>query len=363
MEILDINFMNFRNLKDKQLKFDSKFNLFLGKNGQGKTSILEAIYFAATGQSFRTKHLKEMISYGNVRLGSLINYKDKFDDKSICVKTIATKKEYYYNKKKTKYSEFLGRMNIISFIPEDINLITGSPMIRRAFFDYEISQSNVSYYEYLRDYNKVLKIRNSYLKSRDTKNPLYEIYNEKFFELASKIILMRKEYVKKISILLNLNYRKLFDEKSELYLKYSSSLENLDKKTAEEIKELLIEKQKKIDYREKSLGYSLVGPQKDDYVFELNSNSAKSFSSQGEKKSIIFALKIAEIDMIIKDKGEAPVFLIDDISSYFDALRKESIIKYFENRNVQVFLSSTDGLGIKSKNFYVSDGDIDEQSE
>ena len=111
---------------------------------------------------------------------------------------------------------------MISFIPEDISLITGSPMLRRSFFDYEISQSNVTYYELLKDYNKVLKVRNSYLKSRDTGNPLYEIYNEKFYELASKIILMRKEYVKKISILLNLNYRKLFDEKSELYLKYSS---------------------------------------------------------------------------------------------------------------------------------------------
>jgi DNA replication and repair protein RecF len=355
--------MNFRNLKDKQLKFDPKFNLFLGKNGQGKTSILEAIYFAVSGQSFRTKHLKEIIRYGNIKLGSLVSYKDRFDDKSICVKTIGTKKEFYYNKKKTKYSEFLGRVNIISFIPEDINLITGSPMLRRAFFDYEISQSNVTYYEFLKDYNKVLKVRNSYLKSRDTSNPLYEIYNEKFYELASKIILMRKEYVKKISILLNLNYRKLFDEKSELNLKYSSFSEELDKKSSEEIKDLLIEKQKKVDYREKSLGYSLVGPQKDDYVFELNNNSAKSFSSQGEKKSIIFALKIAEIDMIIKDKGEAPVFLIDDISSYFDALRKASIIKYFENRNVQVFLSSTESLGIKSKNFYVSDGDVSELSE
>jgi DNA replication and repair protein RecF len=120
---------------------------------------------------------------------------------------------------------------------------------------------------------------------------------------------------------------------------------------------------KKLNFREKKLGYSLVGPQKDDFVFELNNNPAKSYSSQGEKKSIIFALKIAEIDMIIKDKGEAPVFLIDDISSYFDSLRKESIIKYFENRNVQVFLSSTESLNIKSKNFIVSDGDIIEQSE
>ena len=133
MQILDMNMINFRNLDDEHLEFDRRFNLFLGKNGQGKTSILEAIYFTMTGKSFRTSKNKEMIKYGYHKMGSFVNYEDKIALKSLSVKIDEKKKFYSYNKKNVKYGEFLGKINVISFIPEDIELIIGSPSVGGLF--------------------------------------------------------------------------------------------------------------------------------------------------------------------------------------------------------------------------------------
>lgn len=359
MQVININYLNFRNLANSKLEFDSRYNLFLGKNGQGKTSVLEAIYFAVSGKSFRTKNNKEIINYNKNSTGSLINYRDKNSVKSIGVKLDNSKKEYKLNKKNVKYDEFLGRVNAISFIPDDINLILGSPSIRRSFFDYEISQGNEIYFNLLKDFDKVLKVRNRYLKEKKLKDPMYEIYTDKFISLAIKISKRRQEYIKKLSILLNLNYRKLFDINSELKLVYKGVVDNFAREESEIEKEFR-QKLKELENNEKYRGHSLIGPQKDEYIFYLNNQDSKSYSSQGEKKSIIFSLKVAEIDMFIKEKGESPIFIIDDISSYFDSIRKESIINYFKNREVQLFISSTEDLGMESKNFHICKGEVNE---
>ena len=176
MKVLEINYINFRNLIDANVKFSPKINLFLGKNGQGKTSIIEAIYFTATGKSFRTSKNPDMIKYGKSKVGCFIEYEDKINRKNLSVKIDAQKKEYSFNRKKISYDEFYGKVNVISFIPEDIELIMGSPSIRRRFFDGEISQGNEEYFRNLKEYTKLLKIRNKYLKEKDYKNEMFQIW-------------------------------------------------------------------------------------------------------------------------------------------------------------------------------------------
>lgn len=358
MEILEINYINFRNLIDGSVKFFPKLNLFFGKNGQGKTSLLEAVYFNATGKSFRTSKANEMMKYGVKRTGVYIVYRDNIGKKTLTVKFNDNKKEYYYNNKKVPYDEFYGKLNVVTYIPEDIVLITGSPSIRRTFFDGEIAQTNSEYFQDLKNYNKLLKIRNKYLKEERTKDTEYLVYEDEFIKYGAKVIEKRLEYVQKISIILNLNYRKLFDNKKELSLSYECHLGNIKKLSLKEIEELLREKIKKNFSQEKRYGFSLCGPQKDDFLFILNGHEAKSTASQGEKKSIIFSLKLSEIDMVIREKKENPVLIIDDISSYFDSNRKESILNYLEKRNIQVLVSSTGDLGIDSNDFYVEGGEI-----
>ena len=249
-------------------------------------------------------------------------------------------------------------MNIISFIPEDIEIVIGNPGVRRNFFNYEISQARKDYLRSIVDFEKILKIRNKLIREKKTGEEIYKIYNEKFVEEGVNIIVHRREFIRNISILLNLNYRKLFDEKSELKLKYECFLGEVEKKSREELKEKFEELCIRKAERERFLGYSLIGPQKDDFVFELNGKNAKSFSSQGEKKSIIFSLKISEIDMLVKEKNEYPVFIMDDIASYFDEIRKKSILDYFVNKKIQCFITSTEDLKIKGKRFIVDKGKV-----
>ena len=252
----------------------------------------------------------------------------------------------------------MGLLNIISFIPEDIEIVIGNPGVRRNFFNYEISQARKDYLRSIVDFEKILKIRNKLIREKKTGEEIYKIYNEKFVEEGVNIIVHRREFIRNISILLNLNYRKLFDEKSELKLKYECFLGEVEKKSREELKEKFEELCIRKAERERFLGYSLIGPQKDDFVFELNGKNAKSFSSQGEKKSIIFSLKISEIDMLVKEKNEYPVFIMDDIASYFDEIRKKSILDYFVNKKIQCFITSTEDLKIKGKRFIVDKGKV-----
>lgn len=358
MKILEINYINFRNLIDRNVKFSPKINLFLGKNGQGKTSLIEAIYFSATGKSFRTSKNIDMIKHGKNKVGCYIEYEDRISKKNLSIKIDSLKKEYSSNRKKISYDEFYGKVNVISFIPEDIELIVGTPAVRRKFFDGEISQGSEEYFKNLKEYNKLLKIRNKYLKEGNYKNEMFSIYQEEFIKYGAKLIKKRLEYIKNISIILNLNYRKLFDNKKELSLKYSSFLGDIKKIDLKYIEDLFREKIKEEFFKEIRYGYSNVGPQKDDFLFLLDEREAKSFSSQGEKKSIIFSLKLSEIDMILKEKKENPIFLIDDVSSYFDSIRKENILEYLKKRDIQVIITSTDKMDIEAQIFYVKAGEI-----
>lgn len=359
LEILEINYVNFRNLQDGNVKFFPKLNLFYGKNGQGKTSLLEALYFNSTGKSFRTTKSSEMMKYGHKRTGVYVVYKDNIGEKTLTVKfNNEDKKEYSYNGKRVQYDEFYGKLNVVTYIPEDIILITGSPSVRRNFFDGEIAQTSSEYFQELKNFNKILKIRNKYLKEKKHKEPEFAIYQDEFVKYGAKIIEKRMEYVKKISIILNLNYRKLFDDKKELSLQYQCHLGNTKKMNLKEIEVALKKRTEEKLGQELRYGFSLSGPQKDDFLFFLNSYEAKSTASQGEKKSIIFSLKLSEIDMVLREKKESPILIIDDISSYFDSNRKDSILNYLEKRNIQVFISSTGELGINTEDFYVEKGEI-----
>ncbi|MGM0508403.1 MAG: DNA replication/repair protein RecF [Fusobacteriota bacterium] len=357
MQINTSTFLNFRNLKKDKLKFEPNLNIFYGQNGQGKTNLLEMLYFNITGKSFRTNKVKELINHEKDRLKVFSNYSDMIGNKNIAV-SINNKKEYYYNKTKVKYDEFIGKVNAISFIPEDISLVIGSPSIRRNFFDYEISQANFKYYQNLKEYNKILKSRNKLLKTKNTRGDIFVLYNEKFIDYSIKILKKRLDFSKNLSRLLNLKYRKLFDLESELKLKYISFIGEIEKLSENQIREKILKKMEKVKKRENRYGYSLVGPQKDKYKFLLNEKNARHYSSQGEKKSIVFALKIAEIDIMIKEKKEYPIFLIDDISSYLDFKRKNNIIEYFKNKKIQTFITSTEKVDLEGNNFYIEKGRI-----
>ena len=359
MYLNQISYSNFRCLEDKKIDLDRNFNLIYGKNGQGKTSFIESVHFLATGKSFRTKKIKEIFRYNRNRVTVFGKYTGKNDiENTVAVDINEDRKDFYFNRNKSRYIDYVGLINIISFIPEDIELIVGNPGVRRNFFNYEISQAKKEYLRTIVEFEKILRTRNRLIKEKKTEEDIYEIYNEKFIEVGTDIVIYRREFIKNISILLNLNYRKLFDQKSELKLKYDSFLGEIEKKSRDELKEKFLEQCRKKKEREKLTGYSLLGPQKDDFIFELNGKNSKAYSSQGEKKSIIFALKVSEIDMLVKEKNEYPIFIMEDIASYFDEIRKKSILEYFVNRKIQCFITSTEDMDIKGKKIILDKGKV-----
>ena len=365
MKISNITYLNFRNLENTSIDLSDKINVFYGKNAQGKTSLLEAIYYSSTGISFKTKKTSEMIKYNFDEFISSILYQDYISNNKISVrfKNIAgAKKEFFFNKKRISQTDFYGKINIIAYIPEDIILINGSPKNRRDFFDIEISQIDKEYLSNLKNYDKLLKIRNKYLKENKRNSEEFAIYEKEFIKYASYIIFTRIEYVKSLSIILNLQYRKLFNIAQELNLRYETSLDKTVKVTLEMIQESLKKEILQKKYQEDRYKFSLVGPHKDDYKFLLNGHEAKISASQGEKKSIIFSLKLSEIEIIKKNRKENPVVIIDDITSYFDEDRRKSILDFFNKRDIQVLISSTDKLNIEAKNFYVEKGIIEDES-
>lgn len=359
MEISNIKFFNFRNLEEKLINFNKSINFFYGKNGHGKTNILEALYFSITGKSFRDKNIKDIIKYGFDSCGTRSSYIDNKTDKNIGCIIKNGKREYHYNGKKITFDDYIGKVPVLSFSPDDIELITGNPSSRRDYFDYEISQTDHSYYILLKEFNKILKIRNTFIKEKKIKTEMFEIYNEKFMVYSAEIYIKRLEYIKNLSMLLNLNYRKIFDDNSEIYVKYKNFLDE-ELKSKELIIKKIKEKYLLVKEKELYLGYSLIGPQRDDYNFMLNQKDSKYFSSQGEKKSIVFSIKISEIDIIYKNKKERPIFIIDDLGSYFDVQRIKSLISYFEKRKIQLFISSTEKIDMEAEYFFVEKGLIND---
>ena len=268
MYLNQLSYSNFRCLEDGRLDFDKNFNLIYGKNGQGKTSLIEAVYFLATGKSFRTKKLKELFKYNKNRIILFGKNMDKSNvENTMAVDINEERKDFYINRNKNKYIDYVGSLNIISFIPEDIELITGSPGMRRNFFNYEISQAKRDYLKSIVEFEKILKVRNKLIRENKTNDGIYGIYDGKFLEEGVNIVIYRREFIKNLSILLNLNYMKLFDPESELKLRYECFLGNIEKKTHQELLEKFKEISHKKREREKLLGYTLTGPQKDDFIF------------------------------------------------------------------------------------------------
>ncbi|WP_068268418.1 DNA replication/repair protein RecF [Caviibacter abscessus] len=357
MYLEELMTQNYRMLKSEKIKFDKKMNLIYGKNAQGKTSIIEAIYFIATGKSFRTKKNIDQIKHQEKRM--LIFAKTNKGTYSLEFKN--DKRNFYIDKNLVKYTDYIGEILCVYFIPEDIEIITGSPVIRRKFFNYEISQVDRFYLRKIINFQKVLKVRNNLLKEKDIQNSIFEIYEDKFIDLAVDIILLRNEYISQISEILQKKYNELFDKEKKVEIRYESFYTLKENQTREEIKKEIKEMILKKRQMELNYGYSQIGPQKDEYSFYIDNQRAKSFASQGEKKSIIFALKLSQIEYIQNMKDESPIFLIDDVASYFDEIRKNNILQYFFKNDIQCFLTSTQKFNInveEMKEFEINEGEI-----
>ena len=344
MKITSLKMYNFRNYETLSLDFSPKQNIIIGSNGAGKTNIVEAIYVLAITKSFRgsmdkvliNKKAKEMSIEGKVKDKIFHNYKINLSETGKIVKID--------NNKIQKLSNYISKINVVLFTPEDTNVIKDAPSSRRNMVNIEISQLENGYLHLLNEYNKLLKQRNAFLKLmyiNKLASPDYLwILTEKMIEIGLKLSDYRQKFIDDINKYYdNLNYD--ITRTHGLKVSYVSSYKN---KTKEE----LLQKYKYYLERDIVIGKTSIGVHHDDFIFSLNGNNLKDFGSEGEQKNAVICFKLAEIEIFIKDKGIYPILILDDFASVLDAKKINNILKKL-NKNLQIFITTTDLSHINTK--------------
>lgn len=337
MKILDLKLLNFRNYEKLSLNFDPKKNLIIGKNGMGKTNIVEAIYVLAFTKSFRGTKESVVIKYNTdlTRVEGTISDKYKTDYKVIIKEADKTVK--INNTKVDKLSDYLSKINIVLFTSHDLLLIKDTPSVRRKLINIELSQFSNDYLKLLTLYNKVLKQRNLYLKTlylNGTAPISYlDILTEQLIDLGLKIYNYRFNFIEKISKFITDNYKRISGNDG-LMLKYDSFFYG---KTKDE----LINIYKKEEKKDIILGKTNYGIHKDDYTFYLNDANLKDYGSEGEQKNAIISLKMAEIEIFRKEKNVTPILILDDLFSELDEEKINNIMRFIDD-DIQTFITTTE---------------------
>ena len=355
MFIKEIKIENFRNIENLKISPSEKVNIIFGKNAQGKTNILEAIWLFSGAKSFRTNKEKEFIKISSPFFKNELTFFDGERENNLKL-SLSEKKEFILNgvKKKTG-AEVAGNFVAVCFTPSDLLFIKGGPEIRRRFIDSVICQIKPSYISLLHKYNKILTQRNALLKDAFYNADVYDlldVFDKELSLYGSKIINIRKEYLKKLNISAALYYKGISSEKENLKCVYISSASEEKEKFYE-----ILKTNRKEDIKQ---GFSSVGPQRDDIEIFINSLNTKSYSSQGQQRSIILTLKLAEGDIIKKETGKNPVFLLDDVMSELDETRQDFILNHVKEN--QVFITCCDISSVlrlfSGKVFQIENGKI-----
>lgn len=361
-----IHLFNFRNYEEQKINFNKNFNYLYGNNGVGKTNILEAISFISFGKSFLNSSELDCIKFDTTvfdidglyenEIGTEYNVHLNYD-------SILKKKTFHLNKEKvTRWSnDIFGKFPVVFLSPHSLEITYGNPSERRKFFDILLAQTSRVYLDFLRNYVRILKQKNALLKNqlngnvlsgKDFRNLLYAV-NEKMIEYASALLLRRFKLLNKFKAYFTESYSFLTQKDDVPNIKYFCDFLDVDKYiqneeviiTIEEIQSAMKDALKRKQTEEMSRGLSIVGPHKDDYIFRLAKNSfkafeLKNFASQGEHKTFVIALKLAEYHFLKDNLGNAPLLLLDDLLSELDSERVSKIISHLKNYG-QIFLTTT----------------------
>ena len=376
MRIKSLKLLYFRNYLSTNIDAHPSLNVLVGNNANGKTNIIESIFCLALGRSYRTKSDSECIMFGETAtaMSCVVNKNDKNLDIMLGISNKG-KSAKIAGVKKTKLTDFVGELNVVLFSPEDLQLVKGSPSLRREFINREFYQFSRIYHKYYLMYQHLLKQRNSYLKDM-RKNPKDEMslaYLETLTsQLAKVAIYITKErvsFVQDISELTYKNMMNISNGQESLKIRYKSSvLESLNIAditdegfTEENLTKVMMKK----FFDDIMRGSTKIGPHQDDLEFYINDLDAKMYASQGQQRSIVLSLKLAEINYLKSKTGTYPVLLLDDVLSELDKNRQLKLLDAI-NENVQTFITTPsisdikEDLLKKAKVFKIENGNISE---
>ena len=350
---------DFRNAEDSEIMFDGGVNIICGANAAGKTNILESVFYFASGKSFRNCKDRELVRFGCDSAYMEMGFTSgKFQRKMSATLKKGSKRIIRIGESQPlKLSEYIGKFRCVIFTPDHLSLVKGAPENRRKFLDLAICQSFPRYAATISEYNRVLAQKNALLKRGNVIDELLDIYNERLSQLCAVVTVNRRKYISKLEIEAQNFLLDMSNKKEVLTLNYSSQAGEAE--TQEEIKEkyrkLFLDKME----TEKERFLSVYGVHKDDFNVYINKKSVRMYGSQGQQRSTVLSLKLAEGELSKNLTGEYPVFLLDDILSELDCDRKDYILSRITDRQVIITGCDSDAFESESgKRIFVNEGKI-----
>ena len=338
MRIKKLSLKNFRNCKGVSIDFEGFKTLIIGKNAQGKTNILESIYLLSDLKSPRTSVMSDLIKFGteSFEIDAEVEKNDTDIELNITYDT-DKKRLLKVNQVKCTPKDFKSTVKTVLFSTKDLLLLRGTPQDRRDWLDRAISQIYPAYDERLSVYDKFRIQKNNLLKNETIDEKLLEIYNEQLVITGANIIFLRKKFLKEIEQIAIIKHKNISDAET-FRLSYTcpyDDVENISKYLKEELIKRHIE--------ELARRQSCVGPHRDDIEFSINDIDAVKFSSQGQQRTLVLALKLAELDIIKEKTGITPILLLDDVLAELDDVRQNFLIRSINN-DIQTIITSVDTL-------------------
>lgn len=350
MILSSIYLKNFRSHKNTSINFSEKINYIVGGNGQGKTSVLESIYFLCTTKGYNSKSDIEVTRFNEKEFEIKGSFKDLTENDIKIYFSLEENRKYYFQNGKliNRISDVIGKFPVVILTPGDHSITQGSPGDRRKFVDSVISQSSETYLKLLLDLNRTLRQRSSLLTRIKEQNRRSQIiHNEldawtlKLVDVGTEIINYRIKFIKEFNPYIKESYKRIMgdDEIPEVtYLFLDGNKESENRQLIKEVFHELINKKREEELRRAA---NMVGPQRDEYLFEINNKELKTFGSQGQHKTFQIALKFAQFFYLKEKTGKTPVFLLDDVFGELDTNRSLKTSEYLRETG-QAFITLTD---------------------
>lgn len=338
MQIKKLVLQNFRNYEREEFSFTDGLNVLFGKNAQGKTNCVEAIFYLCTGASLRIRHDKQLIRLGAENAYIFAETQNRYGRVTVEANIFENKREIKINGSKiSKNAELLGHVNSVFFSPLELRLIQDGPDERRRFMNLSISQMSAPYYTALLRYNKILEQRNSLLKNADYNLVLdtLPVWDEQLCKYASIIIKKRQEFLEKLTPYAQETHAFLTDKAEKLTVKLDKTYQGEEEEIAQILKRRLANAYDK-DLR---LGFTSVGPHRDDLDIHIGGIDAKYYASQGQMRTASLALKLAELEIFKEICGEYPILILDDVMSELDLPRRKKLLQKIDG--IQTLLTCT----------------------
>ncbi len=340
MRIAKLSLRNYRNYESCTLSFQEGIHLIVGKNAQGKTNLLEAIAYLSTTRSHRTHDDSDLIQEGKASfvLNAVIQKKKRLLEERVTLN--AQGKNLFLNRNAIKrVSDFIGEFNAVLFCPDDMSLFQASPRVRRRFIDMELSKLSKSYTRTLNEASKLLKERNAYLKQESMDENYLQIVTERLIDLQVIIIRQRQHFLQDLLKNCKNFYESLSQDQTSLSFHYHCCVNYSEDEAV--LKQRLWDKYEKNKERDRFLKQTTSGIHKEDFMFLINDRELSSYASQGQKRSVLLAMKIGMVSMIHSLIHEYPVLLLDDVFSELDEDRKLKLLQSLP-ADVQIFISTAE---------------------